>query len=97
MRVFAFGTLRDFWLTHAGAEEYLRAWYQDAETANWHSPRDIKDTYPHASIIANNRVVFNVKGNEFRLVVKIHYNTGRVFVRFVGTHREYDQIDAETI
>ena len=90
-------TLREFWEKHSDAEQQLRAWNQDAEKAEWKTPQDVKNAYQNASIIANNRVVFNIKGNDYRLVVKIHYNTGFVYVRFAGTHREYDDIDAETI
>lgn len=68
-----------------------------ARVAQWRSPADVKHRYPDASIIRNNRVVFNIKGNDYRLVVAVHYGTQRVFIRFVGPHREYDRIDAETI
>ncbi len=65
--------------------------------AQWRTPQDILDHYRSADILPGNRVVFNIKGNQYRLVVKIHYNTGIVYIRFVGTHAEYDKVDAETI
>ena len=75
----------------------MEAWYNDAVRAQWKSPTDIKQIYRNASFLSDNRVVFNVKGNDYRLVVKVHYNRQRIYVRFVGTHAEYDKIDAETI
>lgn len=97
MRVITLGTLRAFWKTYPDAQQALKAWHDDAERANWRTPTDIKAQYASASILSNNRVVFNIRGNHYRLVVKIHYNTGFVFVRFVGTHLQYDEINAETI
>jgi mRNA interferase HigB len=97
MRIIALRTLRDFWRRHPDAELPLRSWFADASRADWRKPSDIKGAYRSASFIANNRVVFNVKGNDYRLVVAVHYNRGMMFVRFVGTHREYDRIDAATI
>jgi mRNA interferase HigB len=97
MRVIAIGTLRAFWIRHPDAEVPLRAWYAEAATASWRSPTDVKASHRNASFIANNRVVFNIKGNDYRLVVAVHYNRGLMFVRFVGTHRDYDRIDAATI
>ncbi len=97
MRVIAVRTLRDFWETHADAEQPLKSWYQEATQTRWLEPNDVKRRYPSADILPGNRVVFNIKGNNYRLIVKIHYNTGIVFIRFVGTHAEYDKIDAETI
>jgi mRNA interferase HigB len=75
----------------------LEAWYYEAMHANWTSPADVKDQYRSASILKNNRVVFNIAGNKYRLVVRINYDSGTVFVRFIGTHKEYDKIDAEVI
>lgn len=97
MRIIALSTLREFWRTHPDAEIPLRSWYADASRAGWRKPADIKAAYRSASFIANNRVAFNVKGNDYRLVAAVHYNRGMMFVRFVGTHREYDKIDAATI
>ncbi len=97
MRVIALKTLRGFWERHAGAEQPLKAWYKEASHARWNGPGDIKERYRSADFIPGNRVVFNIKGNTYRLIVKIHYNQGSVFIRFVGTHAEYDKIDAGTI
>lgn len=97
MRIIALSTLRAFWDKYPEAETPLRAWYALASRADWHTPFDIKEAYRNASFIANNRVVFNIKGNEYRLVVLVRYDRGLVFVRFIGTHRQYDKIDVETI
>ena len=75
----------------------LRSWYANASRADWRRPADIKAAYRNASFIANNRVVFNIKGNDYRLVAAVHYNRGMMFIRFIGTHREYDRVDAGTI
>jgi len=97
MRVFSKKILRDYWEKHAAAKAGLQAWYEDALRVEWRSPADIKRTYANASILVDNRVVFNIQGNAYRLVVKIHYDRGFVYVRFFGTHAEYDRIDAETV
>ncbi|MCU0502986.1 MAG: type II toxin-antitoxin system HigB family toxin [Anaerolineae bacterium] len=97
MRVISKKPLRDFWEKHTGARAALQAWYEDALRSEWRTPSQIKASYANASILGGNRVVFNIKGNAYRLVVKIHYDRGTVYIRFVGTHREYDGIDAETI
>ena len=97
MRIIALRVLRDFWNRHTDAEIPLRAWYAAASRADWRSPADVKAAYRSASFIANNRIVFNVKGNDYRLVVAVHYNRGMMFIRFIGTHREYDKIDASSI
>src|SRR5690625_7179845 len=97
MRVFARKTLREFCNIHSDSEDALKAWFSEAESSQWESPSDIINEYPHASILPDNRVVFNIKGSIYRLVVKINYDYGQVFIRFVGTHAEYDKIDATTI
>ncbi len=97
MRIMSRSTLRDFWEFHPDTEEALKAWYYEASHANWQSPADIKKAHRNASIIANNRVVFNIKGNSYRLIVAIRYDISIIFIRFVGTHAEYDKVDAETI
>ena len=97
MRVIALGALREFWKKHPDAEIPLRSWYAAAGRVVWRSPADVKAAYRNASFIANNRIVFNVKGNDYRLIVAVHYNRGMMFIRFVGTHREYDRIDASKI
>ncbi|MCA1746985.1 MAG: type II toxin-antitoxin system HigB family toxin [Bacteroidales bacterium] len=97
MRVIARKTLREFWNNHSDSEDALKAWFWEAQHSRWKSPAHIKKKYPHASILPDNRVVFNIKGNTYRLVVKINYDYGQVFIRFAGTHAEYDKIDATTI
>lgn len=97
MRIIARRTLKVYWQTHASAEQPLRAWYAEAKAADWKSPADIKAWYAAASIIANNRIVFNIGGNKYRLVVAIRYDLGIIYIRFVGTHADYDKIDATTI
>lgn len=97
MRVIAISTLRAFWEKHPNAQTPLRAWYALASRAQWGSPVDIKQAYRNASFTANNRVVFNVKGNDYRLVALVRYDKGLLFVRFVGTHAQYDKIDVLTV
>ena len=97
MRVFTYKRLREFWERHPDARQPLLAWYKDAEDADWDTPTAVKSRYPNASVIRNNRVVFNVKGNDYRLVVQINYPYRAVYIRFLGTHAEYDRIDAEEV
>ena len=99
MRVIAISTLKAFWeqSQHHGAEQPLKAWFEEARLATWQQPADIKAQYGNASILKNRRVVFNIKGNEYRLVVAVSYKLQLVFVKFVGTHKQYDLIDAETV
>ena len=99
MRIISRRTLRVFWETHGrkDAEQPLRAWFHEAEKADWSKPGDIKEHYRNASIVGNNRVVFNIAGNKYRLVVAVHYKKRIVFIRFIGTHSEYDKINVETV
>jgi len=97
MRVIAVSTLRTFWMRHPDAEQPLKAWFEEATNASWTQPSDIKERYRSASILKNRRVVFNIKGNDYRLVVAIAYKLQVVYVKFVGTHKEYDAVDAETV
>jgi mRNA interferase HigB len=97
VRIIARRTLREFWTRHADAEQPLRAWYDDAKRARWTTPAVIKQTYANASIVGENRVVFNIRGNRYRLVVTINYAYGVCYIRFVGTHAAYDRIDVATI
>lgn len=96
-RIIAKSTLREFWEKHADAEQYLKTWYDTAKNSKWNSPNDIKKAYVNASILKNNRVVFNIKGNTYRLIVKFNYERQWAFIRFIGTHTEYDKIDADKI
>ena len=97
MRVIAKRTLRAFWEQHEDAEEPLLAWFREAEKADWNSPTQVKERYRSASFVGTDRVVFNIKGNTYRLVVRIRYAQRIVFIRFVGTHAEYDRIDAAEV
>lgn len=97
MRVLAKKVLRIFWERFPDAEGALKAWFAEAEKAAWENPAQIKDQYRSASIIGDNRVVFNICGNKYRLVVKINYRIGIVLIRFIGTHKEYDTVNAEEI
>jgi mRNA interferase HigB len=97
MRIIALKTLRSFWERHPDAKQALQAWYREARKATWRTPADIKKVYRNASFVGKNRVVFNIKGNEYRLVVAVQYDYGAVFIRFIGTHPDYDKISAETI
>ncbi|MFC7462430.1 type II toxin-antitoxin system HigB family toxin [Hydrogenophaga defluvii] len=97
MRVIAVSTLRAFWERHPDAEQPLKAWYEEAAFATWTQPADIKVQYRSASVLKSRRVVFNIKGNDYRLIVAIAYKLQIVYVKFVGTHKEYDAVDAETI
>ena len=96
-RIFAKSTLRQFWEKHSDTEQYLKTWYDTTMSSIWETPSDVKRTYATASILKENRVVFNIKGNAYRLVVKINYEKQWIFIRFVGTHREYNKIDANII
>jgi len=97
MRIIARRTLREFWEKHPDAEQPLQTWYTQVRHANWLSPDDIKLLFRSASFVANNRVVFNIKGNRYRLVVIVVYKHSTIYVRFIGTHKEYDSIDVRTI
>ncbi len=88
MRIIARGTLRNFW---------QNSWYDEARQADWKSPQDIKQQYRNASFVANNRIVFNIHGNKYRLVIAVKYSLGICFIRFIGTHKQYNSIDVETI
>lgn len=96
-RIIAKRTLREFWEKHADAEQYLKTWFDTVKHSNWKTPNDIKNTYANASILKNERVVFNIKGNDYRLIAKFNFDKGWIFIRFIGTHAEYDKIDANTI
>jgi mRNA interferase HigB len=97
VRVFNRSTIRAFADVHADARQPLFAWFAEVEGANWGGPDDIKARYPSASFLADNRVVFNIKGNKYRVIVAIKYEFFVVYIRFIGTHAEYDAIDAATI
>ena len=97
MRIIAKKALREFWERHPDAEEPLLAWYREVVQEEWDTPGKVKEKYRSASIVGDNRVVFNIKGNDYRLVVKINYAYRVVYIRFVGTHADYDRIDVEEV
>lgn len=100
MRVIAKRTLRLFWEAHPrnwSARAPLEDWYAQARSADWATPADVKGQFGEASVLRGSRVVFNIGGNKYRLIVRINYPYRVVYIRFVGTHAEYDAIDAETV
>ncbi len=97
MRIIAKRTLRDFWTKHADSEQQLKAWYRETEKTEWENINDLKKDYPSASILQDNRIVFNIKGNNYRLIVKFSFEYQICWIRFIGTRAEYDKIDANTI
>ena len=99
MRVIAFKTLREFFEKpeYSDSEVSLKVWYHEAKAAEWKNSNELKRQYKNASIVGENRVVFNIKGNNYRLVVAIDYEFQVIFIRFIGTHRQYDKIDVKTI
>ena len=97
MRIFSRKTLKEYWDKHEDIEQSLRSWYTDVNQAEWKTPEDIKEKYPKASFLKDSRVVFDIKGNKYRLIVRVNFPMLWVFVRFIGTHAEYDKIDANNI
>ena len=97
MRIISKRALREFWVRHPDTEQPLLAWYREVTQADWDTPARLKEMYGSASIVGGNRVVFNIKGNDYRLVVKINYPYRVVYIRFVGTHAEYDAVNVEEV
>jgi mRNA interferase HigB len=97
MRILALSTLREYWERNPQAREPLQGWYLDVSRATWSKPADIQAQFPKASFVANNRVVFNIRGNDYRLVVAVAYRFGMLYIKFVGTHQEYEKINAATV
>lgn len=97
LRVIAKKILRDFWQKHSDCEQQLKSWYREAEKGYWKTLNEIKKQYPSASILKDNRIVFNIKGNNYRLIVKANLHYQMIWIRFIGTHKEYDKIDANKI
>ena len=97
MRVIAKKILREFWERYNDSEEPLKTWYKEASNASWKTPSDIKADYAKASILKGGRVVINICGNKYRLIIDINFDRQWVFIRFIGTHNEYDNIDANKI
>jgi mRNA interferase HigB len=97
VRVIAIKALKVFWKKHPDAEQPLRAWYAEAKKAEWKKPTDITRVYRSASILTNNRIVFNIKGNDYRLVAAVNYYYKIIYIRFIGTHKEYDRTNVEEV
>jgi mRNA interferase HigB len=97
MRIISIKTMKDYWQKEPEAEGELKAWYSEAKNAVWKTPADVKAKYRNASILKGGRVVFNICGNKYRLVVWINYQLAIVYIRFIGTHKEYDKIDAGSV
>ncbi len=97
MKIIALSALREFWEKHPDAEQPLKAWHSEVKAAVWRDMHDIKRAYASASILKGNRVVFNIKGNHYRLIAAFWFSAGYVYVKFIGTHAEYDRIDADTV
>lgn len=97
MHLVSIPPLLKFVLRHPDAKQVVLAWCDEVKKAHWKQPADIKSQYASASILKNRRVVFNLKGNDYRLIVAVAYNVGFVYVKFIGTHVEYDAVDANTV
>lgn len=100
MRIIAKSTLKKFWEVrkYRDAEQSLRAWYDEVKNAEWNTLNEIKQKYRNCSIVGNDRIVFNIKGNKYRLVVAFRFKPGRIaFVKFIGTHKEYDKTNVKEI
>ncbi|WP_191559087.1 MULTISPECIES: type II toxin-antitoxin system HigB family toxin [Brevundimonas] len=97
MNVVARKTLQAFWARHPSAKGPLTSWYDHAKAADWRSPQDVRNDFRSADFVSDNRVVFDIGGNKYRVVVRISYTFKQVLVKFVGTHAEYDRIDVETV
>jgi len=97
VRIIAISTLKNYWIKHKSAEQSLKSWIQEAENSIWKNSAELKAKYSNASIINSKRAVFNIKGNEYRLIVDIEYRLKIIFIVWIGTHSQYDKIDAKTI
>ena len=97
MRILSYKGLREFWEHHPDAKQPLLAWHSEAKNADWDTPAAVKSRYPSASAVGDSRVVFNIKGNDYRLIVLINYPYRSVYIRFLGTHAEYDRVKAEEV
>lgn len=97
MKIVAIKILREFWARFPDSEQHLKAWVDEARNATWTQPADIKEKYRSASILKNRRMVFNIKGNDYRLIVSVAYRFQAIYIKFIGTHEQYDDIDAETV
>jgi mRNA interferase HigB len=96
-RIFSKSTLREFWEKYPDSEQYLKTWYDASLNSEWRNSNDVKQTYANASVLKDKRIVFNIKGNSYRLVAKFNFEKQWIFIRFIGSHAEYDKIDANKI
>ena len=97
MHIISRSTLKEFWTKHPDAEEPLKTWFAYVRAVEWKNPSQIREMFRHADFLQNNRVCFDIGGNKYRLIVKVVYKLKRVYIRFIGTHAEYDRIDANHI
>lgn len=97
MRIISKKMLVEFWIKHPDAEKPLSSWYNVVRKAHWANVNQVKDTLPYVSILSNSRIVFNIKGNTYRLIVEASFKVGLLYICWVGTHSEYDKIDANTV
>jgi len=97
MHIIALKTLRTIWEQYPDAQQALQAWYRDAKRVTWRTLADVKNVYRNTSFVGNNRVVFNIMGNRYHLVVAAQYQYGIIYIRFVGSHQDYNQIDVTTV
>lgn len=97
MRIIKIKTLKEFWKNKSDSEQALESWYKEVEEADWKNPNDVKKQYVSSCILKNNRICFNICGNKYRLIVRINYSYSIVYIRFIGTHSEYDKINVEEI
>jgi len=96
-RIFSKGTLREYWEIHPDSEQYLKTWYDTVMNSDWKTPKEVRQTYASSSILKDNRIVFNIKGKSYRLVANFNFEKQWIFIRLIGTHSEYDKIDANKI
>ncbi len=97
LRIISKKILREFWTVHSDCEQQLKSWYHEVSKSSWENLNELKKDYPGASVLKDNRICFNIKGNKYRLIVKINFDYQMMWIRFVGTHAEYDKIDANKI
>jgi mRNA interferase HigB len=97
MRIIALKTIKEFWRKHSETEQSLKAWFDEVEQADWDSPNDVLADFPNTKVLSNDRLIFKIKGNKYRLVVAVKYEFKIVYIRFIVTHAEYDKINAEEI
>ena len=97
MRIIAISTLREYWEANPETRTHLETWVAEVTAAQWRNPAEIKATFRNASILPGRRVVFNIKGNDHRMIVAVAYLYQSVYIKFIGTHKEYDAINVSTV